>query len=93
MVTGRMSTIRSDSATASISGWPCASMNPGMTQPSPISMVWVPAPMSPADVGPVAHGDDPAVGDRERLGGGPLLVDGQHGSGDDEICVGHVQQS
>ncbi len=48
MVTGRMSTRRSDSATASISGCPCASTNPGMTQPSPTSTVWVGAPVNSA---------------------------------------------
>jgi hypothetical protein len=45
------------------------------------------------DVGPATDGDDPAVGDGERLDGGPGVVDGQYGSGDDEICVGHVQKS
>ena len=91
MVTGRMSTSRSDSAIASINGWPCASMNPGMTQPSPRSMVWVSGPISAGDVGPVAHRDDPAVGHGERLGGGPGVVDGQHGSGNDDVCGGHGQ--
>ncbi len=44
-------------------------------------------------VRPVAHGDDPAVGDGERLGCGPRVVDGQYGSGDDEVCISHVQES
>ena len=43
-----------------------------------------------ADLGSVAHGDDAAVGDGERLGGGPGVVDGQHGPGDDDIRIGHV---
>ena len=29
------------------------------------------------DLGAVADGDDPAVGDGERLGGGPRVIDGQ----------------
>ena len=42
------------------------------------------------DVGTSADGDDPAVGDGERLGRGPRLVDGQYGPGDDQVCGGHV---
>ena len=45
------------------------------------------------DVGPIADGDDPPVGDGERLGGRPRIVDGQDGSGDDEVCVGHGQKA
>ena len=47
----------------------------------------------PGDIGPAADGDDPPVGDGERLGGGPRVVDGQYGSGDDDICIGHGQES
>ncbi len=43
------------------------------------------------DIGAGADGDDPAVGDGERLGRGPLVIDGQDGSGDDDICGSHVQ--
>ena len=46
-----------------------------------------------ADLGPVAHGNDSAVGHGESLGGGPGVVDGQHGSGNDDICGGHGQRS
>lgn len=42
------------------------------------------------DLSTGADGDDAAVGDRERLGGGPRLVDGQDGSGHDEICLPHA---
>ena len=63
-----------------------------MTQPSPTSTVWVSGPTRRGDLGAVADGDDPAVGHRERLSGGPLLVDGQYGSGDDEIGFGHVHK-
>ena len=42
---------------------------------------------------PAAHRDDPAVGNSQRLGGGPGLVDGQHGSGDDDICGAHAQEA
>ena len=45
-VTGRMSTMRSDSTIASIIGCPCASMSPGITQPSPMSSTCVSAPIS-----------------------------------------------
>ncbi|GLE52788.1 hypothetical protein ATCCBAA256_23490 [Mycobacterium montefiorense] len=45
------------------------------------------------DFGPAADGDDPAVGDGERFGGGPRVVDGQDVSGNDEICIRHVQKS
>jgi hypothetical protein len=41
------------------------------------------------DVGPRADGDDPAVRHRERFGGGPGIVDGEYGSGEDEIGNGH----
>ena len=41
------------------------------------------------DVGPVAHRDDAAIGYGKRLRRGPGLIDGQHGSGDDDICGGH----
>lgn len=42
------------------------------------------------DLGTSPDGDDPAVGHGERLGGGPGLVDGQDGSGHDEICLPHA---
>ena len=45
------------------------------------------------DIGAGADGDDPPVGDGERLGGGPGLVDGQYGPGDDEVCMRHRQGS
>ena len=45
----------------------------------------------PGDIGAAADGNDAPVGDGERLGGGPRVVDGQDGSGDDDICGGHVQ--
>ena len=45
------------------------------------------------DVGPATDGDDPAVGDGKRLGGGPGVVDGQYGSGDDDVCIGHGRKS
>jgi hypothetical protein len=43
------------------------------------------------DVGPVTDGDDPAVGDGDCFRRGPLVIDGQDGSGDDDICGSHVQ--
>ncbi len=43
----------------------------------------------PGDFGAVTDGDDPPVGDRECLRGGPLFVDGEQVSGDDEVCGGH----
>jgi hypothetical protein len=45
------------------------------------------------DLGAGSDGDDATVGDGERLGRGPRLVDGQDGSGNDEICIGHGQES
>src|SRR6516165_8745966 len=42
------------------------------------------------DIGAGADGDDAAVGDGERLGRGARVVDGQYGSGDDEVCIGHL---
>ncbi len=53
-------------------------------------MVWVDGADERGHLGPVAHGDDPAVGDGQRLGGGPGVVDGQDGSVHDDICGGHV---
>ena len=44
-------------------------------------------------LGPVTDRDDPAVGHRQRLGGGPGVVDGQDGSGDDDVCSGHGHEA
>ncbi|CFA96508.1 Uncharacterised protein [Mycobacterium tuberculosis] len=45
------------------------------------------------NLGPVTDGNDPAVGDRDRLGRWPRIVDGEHGSGHDEVCIGHGLQA